>query len=120
MKRLAYGLALLILFALPAVAGGEEGTVFRAATSQTASYQGTSIIVTDHFGTNTQVIRVVATGDSYINIERNIVTLVATTATGFFLPANVVEYLIVSPLNSIAVRASGTSLTTLRVTEMTK
>lgn len=70
------------------------------------------------FGAQTKEIRVVSTTACHINIGQN-PTAAATDNNGFYLPANVVEYLHVTPGQRLAV-IQDTAGGTLCVAEMTR
>lgn len=70
------------------------------------------------FGANVHEIRIVSTTNCHINIAQN-PTAAATDNNGFYLPANVVEYIHVSPGMRLAV-IRDTADGSLSVSEMTR
>jgi hypothetical protein len=94
----------------------------RNSTTQAVAYTGSSAAATDAFGTETFHVRLVANSACHYAIGDGAQT--ATTANPF-LPANVEEYVTVTPGQSIAaIRASSNGLVTatsgtLWVTELT-
>lgn len=86
----------------------------RLGTTQSAAFTSSSAQVTNPFGSQTYQVRVVATSACFIKIGNG--TLTATTSD-VYLPAGVVDYVIVTPGESIAaIQASASG--TLYVTEM--
>lgn len=94
----------------------------RNATTQAVAYTGTSAGAASPFGTETYQVRLAANSACHYKIGDGAQT--ATTADPF-LPANVEEYVTVSPGQSIAaIRAASNGLVTatsgtLWVTELT-
>jgi len=92
----------------------------RAGTTQTIAYS-TSAAIANVFGRETYQLRLVADSACCYRIGNGTQT---ATVSDIFLPANVIEYVIVSPGQSIsAVMAAGNGLVTatpgtLWVTEM--
>ena len=93
----------------------------RPGTTQTVAYTSSSAGATNAFGPETYQIRVVA--NSACNVQIGDGTQTATAASPF-LPANMVEYFIVTPGQKIAAIAAATgglvtqTAGTLWVTEM--
>lgn len=96
---------------------------FRQGVTQTAAYTGTSATVTNPFGAQTYLLRIVANSACHYKVVE--AAGGAATVTDSFLPASWVEYLIVSPGQKIsAIQAATAGLITgtagsLFVTEMT-
>lgn len=93
----------------------------RPGTTQTIAYDG-SVAISNAFGAETYQIRLAANSACHYKIGDGAQTAAATDP---FLPANVIEYLIVSPGQRIsAIKAPTNGLVTatagtLTVTEMT-
>ena len=86
----------------------------RLGTTQSAAFTATSAQVASPFGSQTYQVRVVATSACFIKVGNG--TLTATTSD-VYLPGGVIDYVIVTPGESIAaIQASAGG--TLYVTEM--
>ncbi len=84
----------------------------RIGTTQTAAATATSAIVTNPFGVQTYLIRVVGNAPLHIKIQDAAVTTVATT-TDPYLPANWPDFFTVTPGQKIAtIRASTNGIVT--------
>lgn len=97
-------------------------SALRPSTSQDVAYTGTSATVASGFGAGTYCVRLAATSACrYRVVEAAGGT---ATATDTFLPANWVDYIIVSPGQKIAAIQSATNglitatAGTLNITEM--
>lgn len=127
MKRFLILTALCLAFVVPAWAGFEE-TLFTPATGHSLSYSTTSTVSSTHLGSQTYVIRMWATADSFVAFEVTNGTvslptgpgILATAATGIAIPSFTVEYFGVQPNSYIAIRSSGATLGTVYWTEMTQ
>lgn len=71
----------------------------RVSATQALAYTGTSAQVANPFGVQTYQIRVTSTSACYIRIGDGTLT---AAATDIYLPANVIDYFIVTPGQSIA------------------
>lgn len=93
-------------------------THYRTGTTHTATISGTAALVGSAFGSQTVVVRVVATTDCHLAFGTSNATPTATVNNPY-LPANTVEYFTVSPgmlLSVIQSTAGGTGY----ATEMTQ
>lgn len=95
----------------------------RQGATQTVAYTGTSATVTNVFGVQTYAIRISANSACHYRVVE--AAGGAAVVTDTFLPANVIEYLIVTPGQKISAIQSPTNglvtgtAGTLNVTEMT-
>lgn len=115
MKKLFVLLALC--FASPALA--EEPVTFFPSTAQNLAYSSASVSITDAVGSYINVVRLVCTTDCYVAFSVSGASAVANSATGVFLPANVPEYMRISPNSTVHV-IRDTSDGTLSVLEVTR
>lgn len=94
----------------------------RQGASQAVAYTATSATVTNAFGSQTYLIRVASSSACHFRVVE--AAGGAATTTDTFLPANTIDYIVVSPGQKIsAIRASTGGLITatdgtLNVTEM--
>jgi len=96
---------------MPIVAGGLAVPVLAPGTVQTVSVSGVSTAVANAFGATTRVIRVVAT----TAIHYAVGSAPTATTSDSYLPADVVEFIHVSPGQKIAFiqnASSGTAYVT--------
>ena len=96
----------------------------RPSTIQVVAYTGTAAAITNAFGANTYVIRLSSNSACHVLVSEAASVTTATVSNAFFLPANWVDYIIVSPGQKLSViRAATDGLVTatsgtLNVTEM--
>ena len=94
----------------------------RPTTTQTLAYTASSATVTNPFGAQTYVIRIAANSACHYQIVE--AGGGAATTSDVFLPANLIEYVVVQPGQKIsAIRAATDGLVTatsgtLNITEM--
>lgn len=102
----------------------EHQSASRNGTTQAVAYTGTAATITNAFGNETWQIRLAANSACHYVISEAASVTVATVSNGAFLPANWVEYVMVSPGQKISViRAATDGLATatsgtLMVTEL--
>ena len=98
-------------------APGSKYPTSRAGTIQTIAYDGTSVGASNAFGAQTYHVRVCSNADCTYRIGDGVQTA-GTDGTSVFLPAKTVEYVSVTPGQSIAAIATGSS-GTLWIVELT-
>lgn len=89
-----------------------------SGVSQNITIGAASAQATNAFGTTTTEIRIVATGNCWVNIGVN--PTAAAAANNFYLPAGQIDYLHVNPGQKIAVIQEGAATGTFNVAEMTR
>jgi hypothetical protein len=96
----------------------------RQGAVQVVAYTGTSATVTNPFGGQTYLVRLSANSACHYLVTDTANPIAATITNGSFLPANLFEYVIVSPGQKISViqAATGGLVTgtagTLNITEL--
>lgn len=98
----------------PKQPASRQGNVQNVAFIATA----TAAALPTKFGTETFEIRLAATAACFYVISEFGNPVAATAANGSFLPANVVEYVIVTPGQTLSVIEAAAAAGTLSVTEM--
>jgi len=89
------------------------GPPYRVSTVQSVAYTGTAGTITNAIGSETYVVRVLATTVAFVSF-----TGTATTAD-VYMPAGVAEYFVVTPGQKVSAIQSASG-GTLYVTEMTR
>lgn len=98
-------------------------SALRQLTTQAVAYS-TAATITNPFGTETYVIRVCSNSACHVLVSEAANVVAATVANAMLLPANWVDYLIVSPGQKLSVIQAATNglvtatAGTLLVTEM--
>ena len=96
------------------------GTTATLGAGQSRNYNTVSIVIDRTFASQSRIVRLLCSTNCFIAFgTTNTTQLVATAATGTFLPENVTHYFKVSPGQTAAVIRSATD-GTLFVSEMTK
>ncbi len=99
-------------------------SALRPGTTQTVSYS-TATTITNAFGANTYCIRLAANSACHVLVSEAASVTNATVSNAMFLPANWVDYILVTPGQKLSVIQAATSglvtatAGTLLVTEMT-
>lgn len=81
----------------------EHQSASRNGTTQAVAYTGTATTITNAFGGETWQVRLSATSACQYVISEAASVTVATATNGALLPANWVEYVMVSPGQKISV-----------------
>ena len=89
----------------------------RQGVTQALAVGATSVQLTNKFGTETWQIRLASTTGCYFLITENAAPVAATAANGSYLPPNWVDYIIVTPGETLTV-IEASAAGTLTVTEM--
>ena len=90
-------------------------TTFKMGATQTVAV-GASSAASSAVNANTREIRVIATGDAYVEIS----SAPTSSSSSFILPAFTVEYFRVAGSDKVAVLRVGSVTGTARVTELSQ
>jgi hypothetical protein len=106
------------------MAGFPKQPASRQGTVQAVAYTGTAATIANAFGPETYQLRLSASSACHYLVSEAANVIPATVLNGSFLPANVIDYVIVTPGQKLSViRAATDGLVTatsgtLNVTEM--